>query len=193
MEEKCHRRRKVSSFLSHQDEPPIQNNSMRGSEIDALSVLSYQVWSLWLYAAYTNQRGVNSTSISCCRPWRACPGWEGEDSPLFFFTVCSNIWHKVWMNWTTYHHRRLQTARFLICRRNIISYSECWSRIFFVPLYLRKQGRNPADAQGRHNLKSNLRKSGQDSESGWRDWCSLFVFVSYRCKPLCGTHTPDMK
>lgn len=119
---------------------------------------------------------------------------ERVKTPLFSFLEAStDIWHKVWMNWATYHHRRLQTAKNLISRRNNIAHSECWSRIFFVPLQSSKRGRNLAETQGRHNLKSNLRKSGQDSESGWRDWCSLFVFVSYRCKPLYGTHTSDMK
>lgn len=41
MEEKYHRKRKVSTFLSHRNESPNSNNSMRVSEIDALSVLSY--------------------------------------------------------------------------------------------------------------------------------------------------------
>lgn len=41
MEEKYHRRRKVSTFLSHQERIANSNNSMRGSEIDALFVLSY--------------------------------------------------------------------------------------------------------------------------------------------------------
>lgn len=41
MEEKYHRRRKVSTFLSHQERIANSKNSMRVSEIDALSVLSY--------------------------------------------------------------------------------------------------------------------------------------------------------
>lgn len=41
MEEKYHQRRKVSTFLSHQERIANSKNSMRGSEIDALSVLSY--------------------------------------------------------------------------------------------------------------------------------------------------------
>lgn len=65
MEEKYHRRRKVSTFLSHQERIANSNNSMRGSEIDALSVLSYLYGSQG-YIQHTQFGGTFNRSHHSC-------------------------------------------------------------------------------------------------------------------------------